>query len=189
MSLHQRSATKIVADLNAGKIRATQVVKHQLGRIAHLNPKVNAVVATNVPPPGNSWGKLAGLPITLKDQIHFPSLACTFGSEAYRDFYPVQTAPVVENLLQAGAQVIGKTNLPPFAMDFQCSSPLFGTTNNPWDFAYTSGGSSGGGTAAVAAGLSFVDIGTDLSGSLRIPASFCGVLACCPQNMPCPLKA
>jgi len=89
---------------------------------------------------------------------------------------------VVKRLLDEGARVLGKTNLPPFAMDFQCANKLFGTSNNPWNRQYTTGGSSGGGAAAVAAGLSFLDIGTDLSGSLRIPASICGVFSLLPTE-------
>lgn len=182
MSLHQITATQIVAELKAGRLSASHVAQTQLDRIRRLNPEINAIVATGDTPRDEVAGALAGLPITLKDQIHYPGMACTFGSTQHKDFHPAQTAPVVERLLGAGAHVIGKTNLPPFAMDFQCSNPLFGTTNNPWDLNYTTGGSSGGGAAAVAAGLSFLDIGTDLSGSLRIPASFCGVFSLLPTE-------
>ncbi|WP_122075534.1 amidase [Pseudophaeobacter sp. EL27] len=182
MSLHQLSATQIVKGLKSGELTAHQVTQSQLDRINRLNPEINAIVATNEKPDNDMFGSLAGLPITLKDQIHLKGMTCTFGSEQHKDFRPTRTAPVVERLLSAGAHVIGRTNLPPFAMDFQCSNPLFGTTNNPWNIDYTTGGSSGGGAAAVAAGLSFLDIGTDLSGSLRIPASFCGVFSLLPTE-------
>lgn len=182
MSLCQHSATQIAATLKAGALNAHDVAKIQVERVRKFDPKINAVVALDDGSDNRMYGELAGLPITLKDQIHFEGMACTFGSERYKDFKPATTAPVVERLVQAGARVIGKTNLPPFAMDFQCSNALFGTTNNPWNTAYTTGGSSGGGAAAVAAGLSFLDIGTDLSGSLRIPASFCGVFSLLPTE-------
>jgi Asp-tRNA(Asn)/Glu-tRNA(Gln) amidotransferase A subunit family amidase len=182
MSLHQHSATQIVASLKTGTLSANDVANSQLERIRKLNPEINALVALDHGPGNHVDGGLAGLPITLKDQIHFEGMTCTFGSPQYKDFKPVVTAPVVERLQQAGARVIGTTNLPPFAMDFQCSNQLFGATNNPWNIDYTTGGSSGGGTAAVAAGLSFLDIGTDLSGSLRIPASFCGVFSLLPTE-------
>ncbi|SDX76514.1 amidase [Ruegeria halocynthiae] len=182
MLLHQNTATQIVAKLNAGHLSASQVAQNQLDRIRRLDPVINAIVATDDKQQNDVMGALAGLPITLKDQIHHPAMVCTFGSTQHKDFRPAQTAPVVERLLSAGAHVIGKTNLPPLAMDFQCSNPLFGTTNNPWDLSYTTGGSSGGGAAAVAAGLSFLDLGTDLSGSLRIPASFCGVFSLLPTE-------
>ena len=182
MLLHQNSSTQIIKELKTGKLTAHQLAQNQLDRIRRLNPKINAIVATDDTLRGNVSGPLSGLPITLKDQIHYQGMKCTFGSEHHKDFCPNSTAPVVEKLANAGAHIIGKTNLPPFAMDFQCSNPLFGTSNNPWNLEYTTGGSSGGGAAAVAAGLSFIDIGTDLSGSLRIPASFCGVFSLLPTE-------
>lgn len=182
MHLHQYSATHIVAELNAGSLDASLVQQNQLERISKYNPEINAIVGQIDEPRGHAVGELSGLPITVKDQIHVKGFACTFGSSDHREFHPNSTAPVIERLQQAGAVVIGKTNLPPFAMDFQCSNSLFGTTNNPWNRDYTTGGSSGGGAAAVAAGLSFLDIGTDLGGSLRIPASFCGVFSLLPTE-------
>ncbi|MCP4073989.1 MAG: amidase [Hyphomicrobiales bacterium] len=182
MSLHQNTATQIVAELKSGRLSQSQVSQNLRDRIQRLNPEINAIVAMENKPDSDIAGALAGLPITLKDQVHYAGMACTFGSEQHKDFRPAHTAPVVERLLNAGANVIGKTNLPPLAMDFQCSNPLFGTTNNPWNLEYTTGGSSGGGAAAVAAGLSFLDVGADLSGSLRIPASFCGVFSLLPTE-------
>lgn len=182
MTIHQHSAVEIVAALRTGAATSKQVQRNQLDRITTCNPEINAVVAQVDEPCDPAIGDLAGLPITVKDQIHVKGFACTFGANAHQAFHPTRTAPVIERLQRAGAVVIGKTNLPPFAMDFQCSNALFGTTKNPWDFAYTPGGSSGGGAAAVAAGLSFLDIGTDLSGSLRIPASFCGVFSLLPTE-------
>ncbi len=182
MLIHQHSAVKIVDALKTNTLNSKHVQQNQLDRINQLNPEINAIVGQIDRPHDHAIGDLAGLPITAKDQIHIEGFACTFGSEALKEFHPTSTAPVIERLQRAGAVVIGKTNLPPFAMDFQCSNPLFGTTNNPWNLDYTTGGSSGGGAAAVAAGLSFLDIGTDLSGSLRIPASFCGVFSLLPTE-------
>ncbi|WP_444891633.1 amidase [Microbulbifer sp. DLAB2-AA] len=187
MQLHQYPATQICAALSAGDIQAKEVIHHQLERIQRLNPVINAVVTLNENQPTSNMRPLAGLPITLKDQIYYRGMACTFGSERFKGFHPTQTASAVERLLNAGAQVMGKTNLPPLSMDFQCSNTLFGTTNNPWNLEYTPGGSSGGGAAAIAGGMSFVDIGTDLSGSLRIPASFCGVFSLLPSEDAIPI--
>jgi len=182
MPIPQRSATETVAALKAGSLSSKHLQQTQLARINRYNPEINAIVAQSGAPRDHAAGDLAGLPITVKDQIHVEGFACTFGSRAHKEFHPDSTAPVITRLQQAGAVVIGKTNLPPFAMDFQCSNALFGTTNNPWNRDYTTGGSSGGGAAAVAAGLSFLDIGTDLGGSLRIPASFCGVFSLLPTE-------
>ncbi len=182
MQIHQYSATQIVAALKSGELKVGDVVHHQLERIRRINPQINAIVAINNVLDDPVAGELAGLPITVKDQIHYQGMACSFGSEKYKDFRPKTTAPALGRLLKAGAMVLGKTNLPPFAMDFQCSNSLFGVTNNPWNLQYTAGGSSGGSAAAVAAGLSFLDIGADLSGSLRIPASFCRVFSLLPSE-------
>lgn len=182
MNIHQRSATETVAALKVGSLDTKQVQHNKLERNRRYNPEINAIVAQIDTPRDPVVGGLAGLPITVKDQIHVEGFACTFGSSDHKEFHPDSTAPVIERLQHAGAVVIGKTNLPPFAMDFQCSNSLFGTTNNPWNRDYTTGGSSGGGGAAVAAGLSFLDIGTDLGGSLRIPASFCGVFSLLPTE-------
>ena len=183
MSSHSKSAIQIVAALRGGEVESETVRQTQLDRISRFNKDINAVVAlTDQTGSRTAGGALAGLPITVKDQVHVAGQPCTFGSPTHKDFRPTETASVIKNLQDAGATIIGRTNLPPFAMDFQCSNPLFGTTNNPWNLDYTSGGSSGGGAAAVAAGLSFLDIGTDLSGSLRIPASFCGVFSLLPTE-------
>jgi amidase len=189
--IHQQTATEIVTALRSGQLTAEAVIEQQTRRIQRLNGDINAIVAivtidgkTNA----NIDGPLAGLPVTLKDQIHFTGLPCTFGFKPLRSFQPKTNAPIVDRLIEAGANILGKTNLPPFAMDFQCSNDLFGATNNPWNAEYTSGGSSGGGASAIATGMSFLEMGTDLSGSLRIPASFCGVFSLLPSEGALPVE-
>lgn len=127
-------------------------------------------------------GPLAGLPISFKDQFHIAGTRSGFGTGQPTKAKSVSDAPAIAALRKNGAKIIGRTNLPPFAMDFQTVDGAGHRTNNPHDLTRTSGGSSGGGAAAVASGMSLVDIGADLSGSLRIPASFCGVMSLMPTD-------
>lgn len=123
-----------------------------------------------------SNGLLAGLPFSVKDAFKTARLRTTSSHPALVSYVPQVNAAAVERLLRAGAILIGKTNLPKLAADAQCRSPLFGTTCNPWDLEKTSGGSSGGGAVAVSLGFSWFDLGSDFAGSIRVPASFCGVV-------------
>lgn len=181
MNIHQCSAVEIVAKLQSGELSASQVFEHQHARIQTLNNQYNAFVhVAEKPQQANLHGPLHGLPISVKDQIHVTDMPCTSGYELLENFVPEQDASVIAMLKKAGAQILGKTNLPPMAMDFQTYNKLHGQTRNPWNEKFTVGGSSGGGAAAVAAGLTFAEIGADLAGSLRIPASFCGVCSLMP---------
>lgn len=118
---------------------------------------------------------LYGLPITIKDAFATAGLRTTSSHPPLRDYVPASDATVVARLRAAGAIVLGKSNLSQLAGDPQCWSPLFGPTHNPWDRTLTPGGSSGGSAAAVAMGFSLLDIGSDIAGSIRIPAAYCGV--------------
>ena len=118
---------------------------------------------------------LLGLPITLKESIQTAGLHTTVGLESLRQYLPTADAPVVRRLRAAGAVLLGKTNLAEGLNDWQCRNPIYGVTNNPWDLSRTPGGSSGGSAAAVAAGFSCLDIGSDVAGSITIPAHFSGV--------------
>ncbi len=120
-------------------------------------------------------GPLHGLPVTIKDCIEVAGLPTTAGVPQRAHTISTTTAPVAQSVLDAGAVLLGKTNLPPYATDWQTSNALFGRTNNPWDRTRTPGGSTGGGAAALAAGLTALELGSDLGGSLRIPPAFCGV--------------
>ncbi|MGH2442848.1 MAG: amidase family protein, partial [Chloroflexota bacterium] len=118
---------------------------------------------------------LLGLPITIKDAIDVEGLPTTSGLVDRRDRVAPSDAPAVAALRRGGAIIMGKTNVPPRASDWQTSNELFGRTNNPWDSRRTPGGSTGGGAAAIAAGLSPLELGSDIGGSIRVPAAFCGV--------------
>jgi aspartyl-tRNA(Asn)/glutamyl-tRNA(Gln) amidotransferase subunit A len=125
-------------------------------------------------------GPLHGIPISLKDNIYTKDIRTTAGSNILKDFVPLHDAAVVASLKKAGAVILGKTNLHEFAYGVTTENPHFGPTRNPWDLQRISGGSSGGSGAAVAAGLCYGAIGTDTGGSIRIPASLCGVVGCKP---------
>lgn len=182
MNIHQSGAVEVVAKLQSNEVDAQQLFEDQQARIQKLNNEFNAFVhVEKTPQATNVKGRLAGLPISVKDQIHVAGMPCASGYEPLKSHIPKADAPVIAALKAEGAQIAGKTNLPPMAMDFQTYNKLHGRTDNPWNSDYTVGGSSGGGAAAVAAGMSFVDIGADLAGSLRIPASFCGVCSLMPS--------
>ncbi len=120
---------------------------------------------------------LLGIPVTVKESYNVAGLPTTWGMPQYRDHVPAEDAVQVSRLRAAGAVVLGKTNVPLGLQDLQSFNAIYGTTNNPWDHARTSGGSSGGSAAALAAGFGSLSIGSDIGGSLRTPAHFCGVYA------------
>lgn len=193
--IHFSSAAQIIPALQDGSLSAAELIEGQLGRIARHNPAINAIVTLDEPGArqaaaaadkararGESLGPLHGLPITIKDAFAVAGLRSTCSYPPLKDHIPTADARAVARLRRAGAIILGKTNLPPLASDFQTVSPLFGRTNNPWDLTRTPGGSTGGGAAAVAAGLSFLELGSDLAGSLRIPAHFCGVCSFAPTG-------
>lgn len=158
-----------------------------LRRIESINPSLNAIVtiaadvieqaraAERALGSGAEIGQLHGLPITIKDTIETAGLRTTSGSKLRADYVPQQDATVVARLKAAGAIVLGKTNTPEMAIPYESDNPVFGRTNNPHDLNRTCGGSSGGEAAAIAAHLSPAGIGSDLSGSIRVPAHFCGI--------------
>ena len=121
-------------------------------------------------------GPLHGIPISLKDNIHTAGVRTTAGSLVLRDFVPQNDAPVVQALKEAGAVILGKTNMHEFAYGTSSNNRHYGAVKNPWDLARIAGGSSGGSAAALAAGLGYGSIGTDTGGSIRIPSSLCGVV-------------
>jgi len=176
------------AALRAGQITARDLVDVYLERIDRLNPQLNAVVTVDADGArraadtadarrrdGGEHSPLLGIPFTVKDAIATAGMRTTAGSVALRENVPAEDAPAIGRLRDAGAVLLGKSNLPQWSSNIQTRNDLFGTTSNPWDPARTSGGSSGGAAAAVAAGLSGFDIGSDLGGSIRIPSHFCGI--------------
>lgn len=165
-----------------------------LDRIRELNPRLNAYITVceeealqsaqqaeaelnaKNRKSGRDRGPLHGIPISLKDNIYTEGIRTTGGSRILRDFVPLHDAPVVRSLKKSGAVILGKTNMHEFAYGVTTENPHFGTTRNPWDPDRIAGGSSGGSAAALAAGLCYGSIGTDTGGSIRIPASLCGVV-------------
>lgn len=120
-------------------------------------------------------GVFHGVPIHVKESFAVAGQPCTWGIPAFKDARPPQNSAVVNRLLGAGAVLIGGTNVPVNLSDWQSYNPIYGTTNNPWDLKRTPGGSSGGAAAALAAGLGYLSVGSDIGGSIRIPSHFCGV--------------
>jgi aspartyl-tRNA(Asn)/glutamyl-tRNA(Gln) amidotransferase subunit A len=177
------------------KVSPVEVTKLMLARIDQLNPKLNAYLTVTAElalaqaktaeselfaPRGRKGrrdrGPLHGIPISLKDNIYTKGIRTTAGSKILKDFVPEQDATVWTKLREAGAILVGKTNLHEFAYGVTTNNPHYGATRNPWDLARIPGGSSGGSAAAVAAGLCYGSIGTDTGGSIRIPASLCGIV-------------
>ncbi len=164
-----------------------EVVDAHLRAIERINPAINAIVtvgddlrdraidAENAIMQGAQLGSLHGLPITIKDTIDTKGLRTTSGSRIRAQYTPDEDAVAVARLKAAGALVLGKTNVPEMAIPYESDNPLFGRTNNPYNLECTAGGSSGGEAAAIAACLSPAGIGSDLSGSIRVPAHFCGI--------------
>lgn len=181
------SARKTAQKILCGETTATEVVQCCLAQIKKHNPAINAIVtldeegalaaARKADALTGSEGlpPLHGIPISIKDSFETAGLRTTSSHPPLANHVPSRDATVVARLKAAGAILLGKTNLPELAGNPQCWSPLFGTTNNPWNLALTSGGSSGGSAAAVAMGFSFLDPGSDIGGSIRIPAAYCGV--------------
>jgi amidase len=184
-----RSATDAARRLRDRDVSARELTELLLARIERVNPAVNAVVelraeaalreaaaADEATARGGDLGPLHGVPMTIKDSFNVTGLHTTWGNPAFRDFMADADATVVRRLRQAGAIIVGKTNVAFMLGDFgQTANELHGVTSNPWDIARTPGGSSGGAAAAVSAGMTFLEYGSDLVGSIRIPASFCGV--------------
>lgn len=175
-------ATELVSMLSSSELKITDVAQAIEQQIQSSNPSINAFDSRADQIAPRHDGPLCGLPISVKDQIQVAGMPCNFGLDKPTGELSQQTASPILRLLEAGVSILGKTNLPPFAMDFQSFNARIGRTNNPWNHAYTAGGSSGGGAAAVAAGMSYLDIGADLAGSLRIPAAFCGVFSLLPTE-------
>jgi amidase len=183
------SATAATEMLRGGQISSRELTRLALARIDTVNPSLNAVVelrreaalreaaaADEAIARGELTGPLHGVPVTVKEAIQVAGMRSTWGNPAFKDFVADSDATVVQRLRRAGAIVVGTSNVAFMLADFaQTANQLYGVTNNPWDIGRTPGGSSGGAAAAVAAGLSFLDYGSDLVGSIRIPASFCGV--------------
>src|ERR687894_638997 len=183
------SATDAARALRRRELSSRELTEMLLTRIDSVNPELNAVVELRreaalqeaaaddeATARGDDVGPLHGLPMTIKDSFNVAGLHTTWGNPAFKEFVSDRDATVARRLKRAGAIIIGKTNVAFMLGDFgQTANELYGVTNNPWDTARTPGGSSGGAAAALSAGMTFLEYGSDLVGSIRIPASLCGV--------------
>ena len=184
----QMTAVAISSAVRSGEISAVEVTEAILDRIEAVDPQLNAfcismadsarATALSIDEQvsrGEDPGRLAGVPISIKDNLYIEGERTTFGSKWFEDNVTSEDTPLVARLKEAGAVLIGRTNSPEFGWKGATDNLVFGTTRNPWNTDRTPGGSSGGASAAVAAGMGPVGIGTDGGGSIRIPAAFCGL--------------
>src|SRR5712691_9685141 len=195
------STTQLAAAIRAGYVSATEVLEAHLAQIATHNPALNAIItmdaerayeqareADKALARGQVWGPLHGVPFTLKDAHATAGMRTTTGFPPLADYVPHEDSTVTARLKAAGGMLIGKTNVAVMLADpAQSTNPIFGRTKNPWNIERTPGGSSGGAAAALAAGMTPFDIGTDLSASIRIPAHFCGLFGLKPTEQRVPL--
>jgi amidase len=181
------SATDLVAALAARRVSALELTDDAIARIEARDVGVNAVVvrdfdrardaarAADAALARGERGPLLGLPMTVKESHNVAGLATTWGFEPFKGFVAAEDSVGVSRLKGAGAVILGKTNIPPWLSDYQSNNPVYGRTGNPWDLTRTPGGSSGGSAAALAAGMIPLEFGSDIGGSIRMPAHFCGV--------------
>ena len=182
------SAVALARALRARKVSSVELLTAYLSRVDRINPTINAVVvddrerallqaraADRALARGENLGPLHGLPMTVKESFDLQGHPTTQGFVPMRENVASEDALVVQRLKRAGAVIFGKTNVPLFLADFQTYNDIYGTTANPWDAARSPGGSSGGSAAAVAAGLTALEYGSDIGGSIRNPAAYCGV--------------
>ncbi len=184
-----RTASDLVRALAAKEISSRELVDAAIARIEAVNPRINAVVvkdyeraraaadAADAALARGESKKLLGLPMTVKEQFNIEGLPTSWGRPDAKGWMPPGDALVVSRLKAAGAVILGKTNVPLDLGDWQSYNEVYGTTNNPWDLGRSPGGSSGGGAAALAAGLVPLELGSDIGGSLRAPAHDCGVFS------------
>ena len=193
------TATELLRDLRSRKVSAIELFEHAVDRIERVDAKINAVVvrdfeharkAAKAADAARARGEdrpLLGVPMTVKEATDIAGQKTTWGFPGFSDFVAKEDAVTVKRLKDAGAIILGKTNVATFLADWQSNNPIYGRTNNPYDLTKTSGGSSGG-AAAVAAGMVPLDLGSDLGGSIRVPASFCGIYGHKPSYGAVPLR-
>ncbi len=187
MEWNFRSAEELVAALRAGEVTSAELTDEAIARIERDDEVINAICVPDFDraratarhaDQARARGEerpLLGVPVTVKESFNITGLPTTWGMPQHRDYLPAEDAVQVSRLKAAGAVVLGKTNVPTGLQGIQSFNEIYGTTNNPWDHARTSGGSSGGSAAALASGFGALSIGSDIAGSLRTPAHFCGV--------------
>lgn len=193
--LTQISASELARRIAGGAVSSREVVAAHIARVEHVDPLLNAVVvplfesaieaataADERQARGEALGPLHGVPVTIKECFHVAGTPATIGITTRKKELSPCDAPLVTALKEAGAIVLGKTNLPQLMLLHECDNPVYGRTNNPWNLERTCGGSSGGEAAIIAAGGSPCGLGSDLGGSIRLPAHFCGIAGLKPSS-------
>lgn len=188
MNILYRSAFELASAIKSGELTSVEVLEFFLDRVDRFNQSLNIVVAEDrdrarqraadadaAVANGEDWGPLHGVPITIKDAYATEGIVSVDGLPEYKNFVPRVNADGVQRYVDAGAIVFGKTNVPLNSADIQSYNVIYGQTNNPWDVSRTCGGSSGGASAALAAGLTPLELGSDIGGSIRTPAHFNGI--------------
>ena len=188
MDLLSLDATEMARLIISKKISPVEIIEACLNQIEKFNPSINAIVtladrsidrarkAEQAIMRGEKWGPMHGVPFTIKDCIDTSGTRTTIGSLIYQNNVPSIDATVVKRLSNSGGILIGKTNLPEFALWWETGNRIFGQTNNSWDLKRTPGGSSGGEAAAIASRMSPIGVGSDVGGSIREPANYCGIV-------------
>lgn len=181
------TASRMLEALRAREVSSVELIEMHNTRIEALNGSLNAIAvrtpelaleAASKADAAIARGEpsaLLGLPMTLKESTQTAALPQSAGIPDFKDFRPSANGPIARSVFAAGACLLGKTNIPLALMDWQADSPVYGRTNNPWSLDRTPGGSTGGGAAALAAGMTPLEIGSDIGGSIRVPAAYCGV--------------
>lgn len=182
------SALDVAKAIREKKVSSVEITEHIISRIGNFNPELNSIVvdmtddarkaaraADAALARGEHLGPFHGVPVTVKEAYNVTGYRTTVGAPFLKENQAADDAEVVRRLKESGAVILGKTNVPFMLSDMQSYNAIYGTTNNPWDASRTCGGSTGGGAASLAAGLSFLFVGSDIGGSIRTPASFCGV--------------
>jgi amidase len=188
MDILYRSAFELADAIKSGELRSSVVLEFFLARVDRFNQGLNVVVAEDrvrareraiaadqAVADGEDWGPLHGVPMTIKDAYATEGIVTVDGFPEYKDFVPDFNADSVQRYIDAGAIIYGKTNVPINSGDLQSYNSVYGQSNNPWDVSRTCGGSSGGAAAALAAGLTPLELGSDIGGSIRTPAHFNGI--------------
>ena len=181
-------ASTLAGKIAGKEISALELLNHYVDRVEKYNPDINAIICDQIDKArtrateadaalarGESWGPLHGVPMTVKESYNIDGLPTTWGNPELKDNIASEDAVACQRLQNAGAVIFGKTNVPISLADFQSYNEVYGTTNNPHDLTRGPGGSSGGSAAAMAAGLSGLEMGSDIGGSIRNPAHYCGV--------------
>jgi amidase len=195
-----RTATELSAALATKKVSAVELAQDAIGRIERHDGKINAVCvrdferglavarAADAALARGETRPLLGIPMTVKESYNIAGLPTTWGIPAQKDFTPAEDALSISRVKDAGGVILAKTNVPLGLGDWQSYNEIYGTTNNPYDLGRTPGGSSGGSSAALAAGYGALSLGSDIGGSLRVPAFHCGVYAHKPTFALVPLR-